>query len=534
MRNVSSGFKNNVKLLGRELDVKLTKDGTTLDRNLINRVSYSYDGQILKSIMKKLELDLAPTSLYSEGDEINLQIGVKVSGSYEYIDYGNFIVYSREYSKDTKSNKLVCYDKMLYSMKEYSKDVLDFSNFDDFPMSVKDYIENVCDLVGLNPPVDSTFANYDRVLENDPFLDIEGKSLGYTVRDILDDFAEITGSIICVEDDTLIIRYSTKTNDSINDSYLKDTKVDFGKTFGPIMHLVVSRSASSDKIYKDGPYMIPAVDTGMELTIEIVDNQFMNGNDRVDYVDDISNRLAGWFDITETGGTGYEYRVYLNYCDYSSTGILYYEIGDIYNVSGNYCIMLNDEIIIEQGLEENIYSDAPEQVEEDYSKMDTTDRRINQAYLMVDKQQGQIEGYVSHYDKEIKRIETDAGTALSTATTVQSTLVTLTESGGRLETIEKKIYDNSQTFNNLVVEITVNGISVSTDNSPVSTLITNEKFAVTSGDTILAFFGFDSEEQTTKSYVEHLTVNTYFIAGHHRVEKINIDGEDRTGWFYIG
>ena len=76
----------------------------------------------------------------------------------------------------------------------------------------------------------------------------------------------------------------------------------------------------------------------------------MNRNDRSDYLPDIFSKLGGL-----------EY--YLN--DFSSTGICYYDLCDRYtiNIGEEYysCVMLNDEINITQGLEENIYTEMPEQ-----------------------------------------------------------------------------------------------------------------------------------------------------------------------------
>ena len=106
----------------------------------------------------------------------------------------------------------------------------------------------------------------------------------------------------------------------------------------------------------------------------------MNFNDRSDYLPDIYNKLNGL-------------EFYIN--DFSSTGICYYELLDRYNVQigdNTYsCIMLNDEINITQGLEENIYTEIPEETQTDYTKADKTDRKINQTYLIVNKQNQEIQ-----------------------------------------------------------------------------------------------------------------------------------------------
>ena len=56
--------------------------------------------------------------------------------------------------------------------------------------------------------------------------------------------------------------------------------------------------------------------------------------------------------------------------------------------------MLNDEINVTTGIEEIIHTDMPEKSETDYSKADKTDRKINQTYLIVDKQNQEIEAVV--------------------------------------------------------------------------------------------------------------------------------------------
>ena len=53
--------------------------------------------------------------------------------------------------------------------------------------------------------------------------------------------------------------------------------------------------------------------------------------------------------------------------------------------------MLNDEINITQGLEENVFTEMPEETQTDYTKADKTDRKVNQTYVIANKQKSQIE-----------------------------------------------------------------------------------------------------------------------------------------------
>ena len=203
MKTHTSQFKNNIKEFGRELDDKITYtiDGVTteLGNEQLNSVSPHYEGAILKSVMKQLDID--SNVEIPVGTELNYQFGVKVGSLYEYIDYGNYIVKDVEKQEDTYSYKITCYDKMLYAMKEYENLGIRF------PITIKDYLEAICTKVGLTYE-GSQFANSDKTIENELFLDADGRSMGYTFRDVLDEIAQVSGGTICInKNDELEVRY---------------------------------------------------------------------------------------------------------------------------------------------------------------------------------------------------------------------------------------------------------------------------------------------------------------------------------------
>lgn len=108
----------------------------------------------------------------------------------------------------------------------------------------------------------------------------------------------------------------------------------------------------------------------------------------------------------------------------------------------------------------------------------------------------------------------------------------------KIGTIDNNGLDMSITnvagLKNELITIDVNGIHVATDLSAIETIMTNDTFAIKSGDTVLAYFGYDSELQTTVAKMNNLTVEDYFVSGYHRAEKFDIDSEHRTGVFYVG
>jgi len=380
MRVHTNGFKNQIKELGREIDSRIIYGNETIDSEQLFSVNPIVNGNILKSAMKILEFESSvqvPITTI-----VKYEFGLKVNDVYEYLDFGNYIVYSSELNEDTKTYKHICYDSMLFSMKEYTT----LQN-GTFPMTIREYLTNLCldcNLIFKNS--NSKFANYDKILSSDLYA-----NLGYTYRDIFDELSAVTASTICINSSNMVeVRYINETNDTIDEESLKDINVKFGEKYGPINSIVLSRSGQSDNVYLQDQI---SVGTNGLCEIKIIDNQIMNFNDRSDYLPDILKKL-----------NGLEY--YIN--DYSSTGILYYELCDKYNVQigeNTYsCILFNDEPEIKQGLVENIYTDMPDESVTDYTKSDKTDRKINQTYLIVDKQNQKIESVVSQTNEQNQKI----------------------------------------------------------------------------------------------------------------------------------
>ena len=86
-----------------------------------------------------------------------------------------------------------------------------------------------------------------------------------------------------------------------------------------------------------------------------------------------------------------------------------------------------------------------------------------------------------------------------------------------------------------MVTIDINGISVATNTSAISTLLSNDRFSIkTKSGEELFFVGYDYDLQKTVSRIDNLTVTTYLTSGYHRTEGVIIDGEYRSCDFYVG
>lgn len=519
MKVHTNAFKEQIKEMGKELDSLITFDGTELGSEQLNSVTPSFESSILKSAMKMLEVD--SNVEIPKGSVVNYKFGVKVNGVYEYLDFGNYIVYSVEKQEDTMSYKVVCYDKMLNTMRDY----VSLQN-GTFPMTIRDYINNLCLDCGLTfKNASDEFANYDKVIESDLYANLD-----YTYRDIFDELSAVTGSTICLDnEDNVEVRYITDTLDTIDEEYLKDINVNFGEKYGPVNSIVLSRSGESDNVYLQDE---ESVATNGLTELKIIDNQIMNLNNRADYLPDILEKL-----------NGLEY--YTN--DFSSTGITYYDICDRYNVQigdNTYsCVMFNDEILVTQGLEENVFTEMPEETKTDYSKSDKDDRRVNQAYIIVDKQNQNITSLtnkVSENEIAVNSLTTKViQNEKAVVTSIEELTKTVETNNSNLQTgidnINNSLANGVETLKNTLVTIDINGISVTTNTSAISTLLSNDRFSIkTKSGEELFFVGYDYDLQKTVSRIDNLTVTTYLTSGYHRTEGVIIDGEYRSCDFYVG
>ena len=521
MKQVSDKFKRGLKQYGRQIDaiITYTENGTNklLDSDTLFSVTPITNGNLLKSVMKQLTFESSVK--VPKGTIVNFQFGVLIDlglsvqevnamkvnrlnnlqvkelsslKGFEYIDFGNYIVAEEpEYNADTFSYTHKCYDKMLYAMQDYES--LNVT----YPITIKNYLNSLATKIGLTLK-QGTFYNENKNILNELYLDTDGNSLGYTYRDVLDEIAQATGSIICISnDDKLEVRYLNETNETINADMLKDVDVGFKEHYGAINVVVLSRSAGADNIYY--PEELPQ----NPVEIKIQDNQILNYDNRNDYTQGIYNAVNG-------------INYYIN--DFKSTGICYLELGDKYNVEIDgvtyNCILLNDEIDITQGLEEQIHTDMPEQSETDYKKADKTDRKIAQTTFTVDKQNQQIQGIVSQIGDrsqktttitaDIDGLNSKVSSVETNVTTAQNTANTAITKADTAQTTA----DNAQSTANTAVgkadnaQSTADGINTNLTNNYYTKTETNSEITQKANEitsTVSQTYSTKTETATAKS-----------------------------------
>lgn len=380
MKKVPNTFKSAIKTNGRYLDTEITFGDTTLGKENLNSVNISFNSSLFKTVMRTIEID---SNVEIPKDTIiNVKSGVYTTTLYQYVNYGNYKVTNCEVQEDTISYKITAYDKMIESMIDLNLDNVSY------PISIKNFLIKIFEKLNWNYSLPESFPNANRNINSDLF-----SNANMTFRDLLDELATITGSFIYFDNDIVCLSQGEETNETIDSEYMKDSNVTVGeKVF--FNSLVFSRAEDSDTIYRKDQENID--ENGLH-EFKISDLQILSTNDRDLYIDELWQYLKT-----------FEYYSF----DIETYGIMFMDIADKFKLSirDNFynSILLNDEISITQGLSETIYSDAPEETETDYKYSDETDKKINQTYLIVDKQNQKITSLtneVNQYDNRITTVE---------------------------------------------------------------------------------------------------------------------------------
>ncbi len=294
-------------------------------------------------------------------------------------DFGTFTVVEAEYSDESSSVKLICYDKMISAMRTYVK-------FADFTKTVTlgSFLEQLCSQIGLTLTT-KAFTNSDVVLDGEKYDDGQ-----YTYRDVLTEIAQAAGGTIAIINDAVSVIYPTETNETISPDNL--SAIAISDQYGPINSVVIARTPQEDNLYKQD-------ETAADFhEIKIENNQLMDTH-RDDFIDGIYNALHGLTFFP---------------CEISSFGCCLFDIGDRFTLetldgSVYSTIMLGNNIEITQGIQETIKSVIPEGTKTDYSTASKTDRVINQTVLRVNKQAQTIEAFVSKTEQDINGLAGEIG-----------------------------------------------------------------------------------------------------------------------------
>ena len=392
------GFKEAIQEYGRQITASFTCNGVTYGEENIFSMNPHYEGSLLRSVMKCLDIEMerltagdasAIVGVAVAGEAVvgvgevkeesiirSAKLGVKTpeDSDYSYLDYGTYIIKTKEEDEEQNTTKLECYDLMLLSMVPYDLDLVypETPTEENPAITVKDLLDAICTRLGWAKRY-TTFVNSDIVIEEEKY---DGN---YTFRDVLDEIAQVAGSMIGFVGDELDVIYPTDSGEIIDSSNLKTLTL--GEVYGPINSVVLARTPQEDNVYRQDDSSITA--NGL-TEIRIENNQIMDSH-REDFIDGILCALLGL-----------RFTLY----ELESFGIGYLSLGDLFTIqapdgTAHTALMLCDDMQITQGLAETSRLEAPEATETDYRAASETDRALNKTILKVDKQAQEITALVS-------------------------------------------------------------------------------------------------------------------------------------------
>ena len=277
--------------------------------------------------------------------------------------YGPFYLKEEpELNADSKTYEYIMYDGFLNAMTDYQPIMINY------PCTVLEFLKQLCTECGYTTNITS-LPNGSRIIKKDIYADIN-----FTYRDVFDDIGQATATLFrCNNNQVEKCSLGTSTI-TVDDDLLKNQNISLGEHFGPINSVVLSRSSESDNIYKRDETLTSWNE------YKIVDNQLMNNNDRSDYLNELYDVLYGIeydiFDLELVGYGGF------NPLD---------KIEIVTNNTSYHSYVLNNEIEFSQGITECIYTEMPEESTTDYKAASTTDKKINQTWIIANKNTQQIE-----------------------------------------------------------------------------------------------------------------------------------------------
>ena len=367
---VSNAFKNAMKQPVKELDgyISTTGHNITSSDDLVS-IKISCESSLCKSSMRKLEAKyIGDYDLLNKW--VNVGYGVKINNSYEYLDYGSFLITEITYSADTDTTTIVGYDKMINAMKPYIPLQLTY------PINLLSYTIALCNACGL------TLGNVSLPTMNNWLINGElwENINGITYRDIIVQIAQVTGSTAIISnDDKLYFKPITATNENLTYSNL--IKLKLYPKYGPINSVILSRTPQEDNIFEQDTESIAEYG----LTEWKIENNEIVDKDRDNALPDIYDAMNGIefypFEVNTEGLGWYEIADSIDIVNNS---------GDTFNIA-----LFNYSITIDGGIKETLKTSAENKTQTQYQYASQIEKRIKNTEIITNKQEQYIQTLVS-------------------------------------------------------------------------------------------------------------------------------------------
>lgn len=373
---ISNDFKTAMKQPVKELDayIKLDEDNKITSADDLISFKISCDTGMCKTAMRKLEGKyLGEHNLL--GKLVHVGFGVKLpNGTFEYLDYGSFLITEITTTKDTGVTQIIGYDKMINSMTKYSKLNIEY------PITLYEYTQILCSRCGLVLG-NETFTHADWLINQELWENING----ITYRDILVQIAQVTASTCIISnDDKVYFKSIYNTEETLTYDNMKKLKLE--PIYGEINSVVLSRMPQEDNIYMRDEESIQA----NGLTEYKIENNEIIDKDRDNAMTPIYNALHGisYYPFeTTTEGLGW-YEIADNFDIINDTG-------DTFNTT-----LFNFSITIDGGIKEILKTVAETKTQTQYQYATTIAKRIKNTEIIVNKQEQYIEELVTDMYEE--------------------------------------------------------------------------------------------------------------------------------------
>lgn len=390
MYKVSTDFKTAMKqpIIQLKAYVKLEDETQIADDNLLINFKLSCESGMCKTAMRKIEINyIGDTNLL--GHVVHAGFGVKLpSGTYDYLDYGSFLITEFTHTKDTGLSKAVGYDMMIRTMIAY-----DSSNFG-YPITLGEYLVQVLRVCSLELGTDletEEVIHTDWIIERELFENVKG----VTYRDVLVQIAQMFGrTVIIGNDDKVYFKLIEETEETL--TYDNMFKLKLEPIYGEINSVVLSRTPQEDNIFLKDDASIQKYGL-TEFKIE--NNEFCDKR-REDAIQLIYNTLRG-----------------ISYYPFDTTteGLGWYEIGDRITVIDSdkkeySCVVFNLSVTIAGSIRETLKAKAETKTQTQYQYAISLEKRLQNTEIIVNKQDGDIKIITERLDgndEDIAQINLD-------------------------------------------------------------------------------------------------------------------------------
>lgn len=522
MNVVSSNYK---KLINTSLSLspkfKIVIDNVEYLSNVIKtfpKISHSNTKFIGGFPAKTLSVEIydLENTLDLENKEIEVYKGFVINDAIEYVKQGVFMAKPDNITTNisSKTISLSNVQDRTQLLDDKYESSLDWST----NHTGLEIVQEICTKKGITLSSNTfNFANYSFKQPNFPE--------NTTNREVISRIAEIGGEIAIFNcDGELVIKGQYTTGDTIQrHRYEKLSK----ENVFVVNTVVLGKDGIDDDI------VYPETIETERVEFKILDNPFVDLY-REEMIEEVAKYVVG-----------------MSYIPYQVENVLdgfIYELNDVVSVvdkNGNVFDAVVLDISNNSRIKSVIKADVSAESKTDYNLAGSNKQTLNQVKLQVDHINNQIESVVSSTEtiqqemtsvtSEMSNLDTQVQNTNETLQTLSTTITqNNTSITTKIEETNKRIDDGVENVRNGLVTINIDGISVATNVSKISTLITNNTFAIKTSDTRLAYFGYDEELGKSISEMDNLTIHNYFTSGYHRTEKFEPDGEKRTGVFYVG